>query len=314
MSLIVEGKKILITGGAGTLGRAIIKRSVEEKWDCGITIFSRDAIKHAKIRAEFPHVQSVIGDIRDPNTLYNVMTGKDIVIHAAAVKHIPVSEVNSIDTYEVNVQGSLNVCAAAAQLGVPHVLGISTDKACHAANAYGATKYLMEKIFQEYARLGLQTNYHLTRYGNVLESTGSVIEAWKRSVEAGRPIQITDSAMTRFFISPKQAAGYVLDALDFESGQIYIPQMQALSIGKLAIYTVGDEPFVRVPLRPGEKTHETLLTWEETHYAQVYGGDYFLLNPTTSERHEDPEPGAWEYTSDKANELSKEELLEMLNG
>src|SRR3990167_4833670 len=132
MSLFIEGKKILITGGAGTLGRAIIKRSTEENWDCGITIFSRDAIKHAKIRAEFPLVQSVIGDIRDPNTLYNVMTGKDIVIHAAAVKHIPVSEINSIDTSAVNVQGSLNVCAAAAQLGTPHVLGISTDKACGA--------------------------------------------------------------------------------------------------------------------------------------------------------------------------------------
>lgn len=307
--MLENAKSVLITGGCGTLGKAILKRSVIGQWDCQITVFSTDAMKHLEVKKMFPHVHSVIGDIRDATTVYNVMAGKDVAIHAAACKHIPVSEVNSIDTFEINVTGSLNVAQAAIQHGVKHVIGISTDKACHSANAYGATKYLMEKCFQEYSRLKLPTRFHLVRYGNVLESTGSVIEVWKNQLAREEPIRITDPNMTRFFISPQNAVSLIQYGLMLDGGVILIPKMKSLSIGKLAEYTLdpGYETEI-VPLRPGEKTHETLLTIEEGFYAQE-SQDFIFLKPTTSERNETP---VLPYTSDIAPELSRKELETLL--
>lgn len=305
---MIEGK-VLLTGGGGTLGLAIIRRSVEEKWDCEFTIFSNDPVKHFKVKQKFPKVQSVIGDVRDFNSLYNSMTGKDYCLHLAATKHIPVSEYNPCATIEINVTGTLNVAQAAFQLGTPHVLAISTDKAAHPVNAYGATKMLNEKIFQEYARLGVKTQYHLLRYGNVIESTGSVIEAWHRAVGEGKPIKITDPEMSRFWLSPSQAVQLVVYALQIESGVILIPKLPALSIGKLAEYTVGKHECEIIPTRPGEKKNEDLLTIEETEYA-TESQDFFFLRPTTSEKVKNP---CRRYSSDMARELTQKELQELLN-
>lgn len=315
--------KILITGGAGTLGKAIIERATTEGWDCEIAIFSTDAVKHARLKAMFPKVQSIIGDIRQYDTLYSAMSGKDLVIHAGAVKIIPDSEYHSIDTYQVNVDGSMNVAMAAAQLGVPDVLAISTDKACHAANAYGASKYMMEKIWQEYSRYGFPTRYHLVRYGNVIESTASVVEVWKRAAANGEPVKVTSLEMTRFWLSPSQAVQYVLDSLHFDSGMIYVPKMPALSIGKLLEYTVGKKyaNIQMVPLRPGEKMHETLVTLEEldfTHYLEVETGfsefdACFAISPTTEGRvihSAELSP----YTSDTARELTYVGFEALLKG
>lgn len=306
---MIQGK-ILITGGAGYLGKAIIKRATEEHWDCDITIFSTDVVKHLRIINEYQQVHSVIGDIRDSDTLWNAMTGKDVVIHAAAVKHIDISEYNSIDTFDVNVNGSLNVLRCAAQLGIPQVVGISTDKACHSANAYGASKYAMEKMFQEFSRLGLQTKFTLVRYGNVLDSTASVLTAWRRAVENGLAIKITDPDMTRFWLSPKQAVTYIIEAIMIKTGYIYIPKLPGLSIGKLAEYIVGSVEIEDIPVRPGEKKHETLLTVEELEFADTYSG-YYNLAPTTVPR--TPNYTNLPYTSDKAHQLTKEELMALLN-
>ena len=308
--------KILITGGAGYLGRAIIKRATKEKWDCDITIFSTDAVKHIQVVNQYPHIHSVIGDIRDGDTLWAAMTGKDLVIHAAAVKHIDVSEYNSIDTFDINVTGSLNVLRCAAQLGIPKVIGISTDKACHPANAYGASKYMMEKMFQEFSRLGLETSFHLTRYGNVLDSTASVLTSWKKAVAEGKPIKITDPNMTRFWLSPSQAVDHIEYTLSREikwSGWIYIPKIPALSIGKLAEYIVGNVEIERIAVRPGEKLHETLLTLEETFYVSAAKDGGRILNPTVSPWgrrtccKQDP------ITSDTAHQLTPSELSALLN-
>jgi len=237
------------------------------------------------------------------------MIGHDLVIHAAAVKVIPVSEFDCLDTYDVNVNGSLNVFSAAIEAGIQHVIAISTDKACHPANAYGATKLLMEECAQEYARYGHATQFHLVRYGNVLESSGSVIEAWKNAVAEGRTIKITDPEMTRFFISPSQAVELVLNGLKLSSGLILIPKMKAMSIGKLAEYTLaGDYKIELVPLRPGEKMHETLLTVEEGFYA-AESEEHIFLRPTTSIRNEE---AIMPYSSDIAPELSEAELAELL--
>ena len=302
--------RILLTGGAGTLGRAIIRKAYEEEWDCQFTVFSTDSLKHIKLKSEYPDVQCIAGDIRDPDALFMAMTGKDIVLHLAAVKHIPVSEYQSLDTIHVNILGSMNVCRAAMELGTPHVMGISTDKVAHPVNAYGATKYLMEKIFAEYARLGLSTSYHLVRYGNVLESNGSVIEVWKKALENGEPIKITNSGMTRFWLSPSQSAEIVTKAFQSYSGQIYIPKLPSLSIGKLAEYVLKVEPLPiqEIPLRPGEKIHEELLTSEEGWYA-MDKGDHYLLSPTTTPRNDEPLPP---FSSDKARRLTEKELMDLL--
>ena len=311
MGSILHDKNILVTGGAGTLGRAIARRRQEEGWEGKFTVYSTDGHKHEMMRREFRDIQYVQGDIRNYNTLYQAMVGHDIVIHAAAVKIIPDSELWSIDTMDVNVSGSTNVCAAGVQANIEHVIGISTDKACHAANAYGATKYLMEKTFQEYSRMGMTTKFHLVRYGNVLESNGSVIQVWKRARERGEKIRITDPEMTRFWLSPRQAVDYVLDTIPQQSGFIYIPKMPSLSIGDLADYTVGlNDDYERAEIRPGEKKHETLLTEEEGWYAREFE-DVFFLPPTTAERRNAPLPP---YTSDMAKRLTREELHRLLDG
>lgn len=309
---MLEDMNVFVTGGAGSLGRAIARKRKEQGWKGKLTVYSRDTFKHERMRKMFPDVNFIQGDILNPELLYNAIIGHDVVIHAAACKVIPTSEYQSIDTFEINVSGSLNVCAQSMRAGIKHVLGISTDKACHPANAYGASKYMMEKLFQEYSRLPSDTAFHLVRYGNVLESTGSVIEAWKNAVENGHPIKMTDPEMTRFWLSPGQAAGYAITALEYQSGEILIPMMGALSIGKLAEYVLprefGDVEIHSIPLRPGEKLHETLLTIEEQWYARSEKG-FYILSPTTSERINYPH-GV--YSSDRAHEITQPKLLSLL--
>lgn len=304
---------IFVTGGAGTLGRAIARKRKEEGWKGRLTVYSTDEHKHDLMRRMYPGVNFIQGDIRDGVTLLNGMIGHDIVIHAGAVKVIPASEQDSIDTVSVNVHGSQNVCVAAVQANIQHVLGISTDKACHPANAYGATKMLMEKTFQEFARVGYSTSFHLVRYGNVLESTGSVVEAWSRAKAFGLPVKITNPDMTRFWLSPRQAAQFVEDAFDFESGLIYVPKMPALSIGKLLEYTVGVdyEPIERISLRPGEKMHETLVTVEETDRCEMNVSCY-VVHPSTASGI-DFQDDILPYTSDVAEELSQPKLAKLLD-
>lgn len=317
MTNLLETSSIIMTGGAGTLGRAIAERRKREGWTGKLTVYSTDNHKHQYMRGLYPDVQFVQGDIRNPETLYNAMVGHDVCLHLAAVKVIPDSELWSLDTIDVNINGSINVCVQAMNAGIQHVLGISTDKACHPANAYGSTKYLMEKIFQEYSRVasGSGTEFHLVRYGNVLESTGSVLEAWKTSFDNGKAINITDPDMTRFWLSPQQAVSLVISSLILNSGHILIPKMKALSIGKLAEYWIDgvrpDQWQTRIPLRPGEKIHETLLTLEECKHALEFQ-DSFTLSPTTSDFHNPYHFTIQPYTSDTAEELTKDELLELL--
>lgn len=330
MSSILQTASVFVTGGAGTLGRAIARRRQKEGWTGRFTVYSRDEHKHSFMRKMFPDVQYVQGDIRNLETLKLAMAGHDVVLHCGATKVIPVSEYSSIDTLDVNVYGSQNVCIAAREMGVSHVLGISTDKACHPASAYGATKMLMEKIFQEYARAGSDTQFHLVRYGNVLESTGSVVEAWTNAVAMGEPVKITDPDMTRFWLSPSQAVDYVIGSLEFLPGLIYVPKMPGLSIDKLLGYVVGEQysRIETIPLRPGEKMHETLVTGDElSKTVEVSEGEceYFMVFPSTSDQlagrkiplldpkiHQKLDYPAVPYTSDIARELTEAELEELL--
>jgi len=219
----------------------------------------------------------------------------------------------------VNVVGTINVASIALELGTPHVMCISTDKASHPANAYGATKMLDEKLFQEFARIAeaanLRTQYHLVRYGNVLESTGSVVEIWRNQIVRDETIKVTDPEMTRFYLSPQQAVDIVLKGLTLASGMILVPKLKSLSLKKLAHFSTSDfsvkVDWEIIPMRPGEKRHETLLTVEECEFA-TEDGNYFYLRPSTCPRNthgESPLP----YSSDMAEELTYEEFATMLN-
>jgi len=314
--MMIDTADIFVTGGAGTLGKAIARRRKEEGWTGRLTVYSTDAGKHNALKREYPDVTCIQGDIRNGEIMQLAMLGHEIVIHAAAVKFIPDSEYASIDTIDVNVYGSEVVCGAARWAGVRHVLGISTDKACHPANAYGASKMLMEKIFQEHARYGGDTHFNLVRYGNVLESRGSVIEAWRKAVADGNPVRITDLEMTRFWLSPAQAVDYVVHSLEIPSGRILVPIMPGLSIKRMLEYVFPDKVTMEtIPMRPGEKLHETLLTEEETEYVEYYPSiegksAYWILHPSTDKR---ITTRATAYTSKVAHELTETELEELLH-
>lgn len=312
---MIETDNLFVTGGAGTLGKAIAERRRREGWTGKMTVYSTSPNKHAEMRAQYPDVQFVQGDIRNLETLKMAMVGHNIVIHAAAVKYIPEAEWYSMDTLDVNVYGSQIVCQAARETGMRHVLGISTDKACHPANAYGATKMLMEKVFQEYARAGGDTLFQLVRYGNVLESVGSVIETWKNAVANGKPVRITDPNMTRFWMSPAQAVDVLIKGLGVPAGRIYIPKMSGLSIGKLLDYVFpnrDNDAVVLTPVRPGEKQHETLLTIDEAEYTEEFTvhPDFFVLHPTTDQRLGLVKES---YSSDLAPELTRAEFEELIS-
>lgn len=314
--------KILITGGAGFLGRAIVRRAISQGWDCSFTILSRDPEKHHKMQVEFPKCRYLVGDVCDLDGLSKAFAGHDVVIHAGAQKHIPDGERNVRETYRVNAQGSDNVARAAIIAQVDKVIGISTDKVCHPVNVYGMTKAIMERLFQEYDQMGL-TEFHLVRYGNVLSSTGSVLTVWKNRLERDGFVTATDPDMTRFWMSIDQAVDTVLLALSEPHGTVTIPKCKALDMRTFAQYTMPEgTEFKYGGLRLGEKRHEELTTNEEapfaidcktldgseieflTLYSQNRLSQSMIDNLNYSEAHG--------YRSDNCEQLTREELQEML--
>ena len=300
---------IFITGGSGFLGRAIVRQSQLNNWPCTITVYSRDAMKHATMSREFPDVRFVLGDVADYDSLRKAMIGHDIVIHAAAFKHIPEMEWNVMSGMESNWQGSVNVAVAAEHNRVRQVVGISTDKACHPVNAYGASKMLMERVFQEYNRNGL-TQFHLTRYGNVLNSTGSFLVDWKRKAQEKGYIDATDPEMTRFWLSDSQAVELIDLALGEPAGTITIPLLPSLSMRRMEEYAMPKGTVFKYKgLRPGEKRHEELLTTEESPFAREHlhsnGLRYYRLAPVWGTPIDD---FLHHYSSDIARELTLPEF------
>lgn len=303
----MEGN-ILVTGGTGTFGQAFAARAEREHWNCSLTIYSRDEMKQQAMKRKFPRCRYVLGDVADYDTLERTMIGHDTVLHLAAFKHIPAGEMNLAALFSTNLTGSLNVAKAALRTGVQRVMGISTDKACHPVNAYGMTKALMERFFQEANRAEV-TNFHLVRYGNILISTGSVLPLWRRQVARGEPLQVTDPGMTRFWFGIDQAVDLVLEAFTLQPGAVLIPKLPALRMGAFAEYLFPGYPQENIGLRPGEKQHEELLTVEESRFAADVG-DCFQLHPVTGEPRNAPLDHG--YTSDRARQLTPVELIGMV--
>lgn len=261
--------QVLLTGGSGYLGRAILRRAEREHWNARFTIYSRDEHKQAAVKRRFPDIRCVLGDVRDLDRLQAVMPGHDVVVHAAAVKFIPEAEFNVLETIDVNVEGSRIVAMAAASSGVGSVVGISTDKAAAPLNTYGLTKALMERVFGEAASWGI-TRFSCVRYGNVVSSSGSVVRTFRRQLQEDGRVQVTHADMTRFWLSADEAVDLIATANalagrdpGFPAGGVLVPRCAAMAIIDLARVVAGEAPVDVVGLRPGEKMHETLATIAE---------------------------------------------------
>lgn len=296
---------ILITGGSGFLGRAILRKAEREGWPAHFTVYSRDETKQWELKRRYPHVRCVLGDVRgDLARLIAVMHGHDLVIHAAAVKYIPEAEFNVFEAVEVNIDGSRNVAMAAIAAQVATVVGVSTDKACAPLNLYGMTKAVMERLFGEANRMS-QTRFVTVRYGNVIGSTGSVIPAFKGQIERDGGVKVTDKRMTRFWLSHDAAVEQVLWAAESATkypGSTFINPCSAMAIVDLAqavwqsVGRDGVVPITYTGIRPGEKLHEALFNEQEGPRAFVDDSGFFVLKPAT-----DPAPlgeGLHSYASD----------------
>lgn len=271
--------RVLITGGAGFLGRGILRKAKRENWNAEFVVLSRDEYKQDLLHRKYPQVKCVLGDVTDYDKLQMVTRGIDVIIHAAAIKYIPEAEQNVLECIRVNVDGSRNVLKAAVANGTFKVICISTDKAAAPVNVYGMTKALMERIYGEYARI-YPNVYTGVRYGNVVGSTGSVIPLFQRQLAENGKITITDPYMTRFWIPVDRAVELIEIASDVQSGNTVIPKASAMGLKDLAMCLVeGDESkIVILGERPGEKRHEVMISNEESVRA-MNCGSYWQLTP-----------------------------------
>lgn len=268
MSNDFKNKTILVTGGTGSIGSALVAKilTLDPKQ---IRILSRDESKqyHLFENLNYPsNLRLLIGDIRDQSRLEQVMQGVDIVIHTAALKHVPLCEYNFSEAIATNVIGSQNVIASALKNHVPKTIAISTDKAVYPTNVMGASKLLMEKMFTNanfYAN-NFNSRFACVRFGNILFSNGSVLPLWQKQAAREQNIHITSPDMTRFFISKDQAADLVLKAVHLvRGGEIFISKMPSINIGRLARHFAAHLPYpvkiMKIGFRHGEKKHEAIL-------------------------------------------------------
>ncbi len=303
--------RVFLTGGTGSLGRALLARAEREKWDCRFTVFSRTEAKQAEVKAQYPQHDYVLGDVAKESDVEMAIRGHDVVIHAAAYKRVPEAEVNSAAAISVNVVGSVNVARQAVFAGIPRVLGISTDKACAPINLYGMTKATMEKVFQDACHWGA-TRFSCVRYGNVLGSTGSVVPLFRRLVADGRDITITDERMTRFWLTLEDAVDLVIAGLaETEPGTILVPKAPASDMATLAFAVAPRTGIKVIGIRPGEKINEQLIHAGESMHADDIGS-HFRIYPAYS-GYRGNLPDGFEYRSDTARQLGVSEMKGMLD-
>ncbi len=277
-----KGKTLLITGGTGSFGNAVLKRFLDT--DIGeIRIFSRDEKKQHDMRIALknPKVKFYIGDVRDYASVESAFRGVDYIFHAAALKQVPSCEFYPMEAVKTNVIGTENVLNAAIANKVKRVICLSTDKAVYPINAMGISKSMMEKVMVAKSRLSEDTVFVGTRYGNVMGSRGSVIPLFAEQIQEGKPITVTDPEMTRFMMTLDDAVELVLYAFENgNAGDIFVQKSPASTIGELAeamrvIYEVDNEVNV-IGTRHAEKLYETLLTREERMSSEDLG-DYFRI-------------------------------------
>ena len=326
-----EGKKILITGGTGSLGQALTQRLLAEKVDT-IRIFSRNEEKQITMENKFDdkRLRFFLGDLNDLDRLIMALEDIDIVFHTAALKHVPKIEYNPFEAIKTNVIGSQNVITACLHENVERAIAIGTDKAVSPLNTYGATKLLMEKLFvtaNNYVNPEKhKTKFITVRYGNVFGSSGSVVPIFIDQIKKKQKVTITDPKMTRFSITMNEALDFILNATTSGIGsEIFVPKMRSYNIMDLVevlqnlIYDSGQEV---IGIRPGEKLHEILISEDEIRQTWDYDGMYLISNPLYPLFHgkqiTDIHKGITKveniknYSSDVSEKILKSELEQMI--
>lgn len=328
--MLLEGKRILITGGTGSLGRVLIRRLLSSELGTPkqIVVFSRDEAKQHYLRLEYQNrkvanfqaiVAFRIGDLRDFASISAALASVDVVFNAAALKQVPSCEYFPQEAVQTNILGAENIVRAIREqrLAIATVVGISTDKACKPVNVMGMTKAIQERIL---IRANLEcpgTRFICVRYGNVLASRGSVIPLFHEQIRNGGPVTITTPEMTRFLLSLNRAVDTIFAALrQAQPGETYIPRVQSARILDLAKALIGDRPIPvqTIGIRPGEKVHEILISEEEIYRAYALDPDHYVIRPMLPEliSNAEPQPHLQKEFSSADHVLSWTALNQML--
>ena len=299
--------KVLITGGTGTVGKALIAKNDNEY----ISI-SRNEENITELKRDYPNVKCYVGNIEDKSLLLRVFkeVKPDVVVHSAAMKHIDLMELNPIAGCNVNVMGSLNVVEASIINDIPITVGISTDKACLSESVYGASKYLMERVF-------MNTNtddnrFSLTRFANVAHSAGSVLPFWLKLKKEGSPLKLTDPNMNRLIFTKEDAASLINRTIDFtkENGGGFVKSYKMKCVNMLDLAKVISDDIEIVGKRPGEKTDEDLISEREISRTFIYGDDIHIRTEKNEDNNRLTEP----YNSASAEKMTTEEIEKLVWG
>lgn len=281
----INGKNILITGGTGSFGNKMTETLLRHFKPNRIIIYSRDEYKQSLMKEKFdpkkyPNLRYFIGNIREYSRLKIAFRGVDIVFHTAALKRIQECEYNPMEAIKTNIIGTENIIKAAIRNKVKYVIGLSTDKACSPVNLYGSTKLCAEKLLVNANILsGGSTKFAVVRYGNQLNSRGSIVEIFHRLRTQGKSLTVTDPTMTRFTILLQEAAHFVLTCLNrMTGGEIFIPKLPSYSIEQMVrVFGCADDYQV-IGIRPGEKKHELMINADESHLAYEFD-QFFIITP-----------------------------------
>ncbi len=323
-------KNLLITGGTGSFGKKFTELLLKKYKPNKIIIYSRDELKQYEMSQEFNEkcMRYFIGDVRDRDRLQKAMKDVDFVIHAAALKHVPIAEYNPMECIKTNINGAQNVIDAAIESRVKKVIALSTDKAANPVNLYGATKLASDKLFVAANNLVGKEDiqFSVVRYGNVVCSRGSVIPYFQKLIKDGsKTLPITDDKMTRFMITLEDGVNFVLKNFErMQGGEIFVPKIPSMKIVDLAQALAPTLPLEIIGIRPGEKLHEIMCPSDDSHLTLEFKNHY-IIKPTIqfsrkreynknllNEEGKKVEQG-FEYNSGNNDKwLEKDELLKMI--
>ncbi len=317
---VIADRSVLITGGTGSFGSAFVKAALRQSRAKKLILLSRDEQKHYQLQRRFSdrRLRFFVGDIRDRDRLRTAFRGVDVVVHAAAMKHVPICEYNPIEAVQTNINGAKNIIEMAIAAKVERVIALSTDKAVAPVNLYGATKLCMEKLMiAANAYAGDQrTRFSLVRYGNVMGSAGSVIPLFKAQRTKGQ-LTITDERMTRFWIDMEGAISLVLRGLSLmRGGEVFVAKLPTTDIVTLAEAVAPGVPRRVIGIRPGEKLHETLISADECRRTHDMG-DVLVIRPELEAAPSQNEgralPAGFSYSSDREElRLTLEQTRDMV--
>ncbi len=327
---MLDNKNILITGGTGSFGKQFVRTILKRYKPNKIIIYSRDELKQFEMAQKFNDkcMRYFIGDVRDLPRLQKAMQDVDYVVHAAALKHVPIAEYNPMECIKTNVMGAQNIIDACIENEVPYTIALSTDKAASPANLYGASKLVSDKLFVAANNLrgDHDIKFSVVRYGNVLGSRGSVIPFFEKLIaEGASSLPITEPNMTRFWITLQEGVDFVLKNFErMQGGEIFVPKIPSMKMTDMAKAIAPNLPQKIIGIRPGEKLHEVMCPLDDSHLTLEFN-DHFVIKPSITfltpidytknnlgEEGKAVEQG-FEYNSrDNTIWLSHEELLEKL--